>query len=185
MSEAMSNEARSPRGLKGDIHRAREGAKASAAELRQFVADFRGKAPQEMLGMVAGSGLVQGTIVATIVTVLFMAGFTVGPYVWKKSAPPVAKKSAPAAEAPKPAAPAAAAPAAAPAGNAPATAAANPAAPGPSGAPSTGGPGTAAPGAGPGGPEVLNRLGVGETKTADPKKNPLENSADDLLKDLK
>ncbi|MFP6903856.1 MAG: hypothetical protein VCG02_01470, partial [Verrucomicrobiota bacterium] len=32
--------------------------------------------------------------------------------------------------------------------------------------------------------DLLDKLGVGETKVAPPKENPLESSADDLFKDL-
>lgn len=166
MSDAP--ETRPPRGLARDIHRAREGAKASAAELREYVAKFRGKSPQEMLGLVAGSSLVQGTVLATVITVVFLAAFTVGPYVWNKLSPPVAKASPPK--------PATAAPAPTPPASAPAASATAPA-PAPTAAAA---PSNAVP------PDpVLNRLGIGEAKTADPKKNPLEAGADDLLKDLK
>lgn len=34
-------------------------------------------------------------------------------------------------------------------------------------------------------PDPLDKLGVSETKTSDPKKNPLDKSVDDLLKDIK
>jgi len=176
-------ETQPPRGLARDLHRARHGAQATAEELRAYVKQFSGKKPQEMLGLVAGSSLVQGTILASIITVVFMAAFTVGPYVWKRMSPPVAKASTklvPAAAAPAPAA----TPAAATPGATPATAAA--AGTAPAAAPGTASavPPTAPPGAVPPDP-VLDRLGIGETKTADPNKNPLEAGADDLLKDLK
>lgn len=164
------NEATPPRGLKGDIHRARNGAKASAAELREFVREFRGRSPQEMLGLVAGSNLVQATVLATVITLIFMTAFTVGPYFYKKANPVAAKPSK---------APAAAAPAPAPSATAAApVATAAPAA-------TTSAPLPVATGTGPATPDVLNTLGIGETKVADPKKNPLEAGGDDLLKDLK
>lgn len=168
MSDAP--ETRPPRGLARDIHTARTGAKASAAELREYVAQFRGKNPQEMLGLVAGSSLVQGTVLATVITVVFMAAFTVGPYVWNRMAPPVAK-----APPPKAAAPAAAA--------TPTTAGPQPATP--VAAATAAAPAPAATAAAPRDP-VLDRLGIGEVKMADPKaKNPLDAGADDLLKDIK
>lgn len=37
----------------------------------------------------------------------------------------------------------------------------------------------------PKGPDPLEKLGVSETKSSDPKKNPLEKGVDDLLKDIK
>jgi cytoskeletal protein RodZ len=168
MSDASGG--RPPRGLARDLHRAREGTKASAEELREFVRQFRGKNPQEMLGLVAGSGLVRSTILATVLTVGFMAVFTIWPYLTyepkataKANKPAAAPSPAPAPTASTPAAPAAAATADA----------AKPAAPP-----------TAATGT-PKQPDVLQRLGIGETKASDPKKNPLEAGADDLLKDLK
>ena len=166
MSESVSNSGRPPRGLVGDIHRARTGAKASAEELRAFVRDFRGRSPQEMLGLVAASNLIQATLLATVITFIFMAGFTVGPYMMKKAYPTAAKTSKkPAAAAPAPSASAAPAPVAA------TTTAAAPL--------------PVATGTGPATPDVLNTLGIGETKVSDPKKNPLEAGGDDLLKDLK
>ncbi len=165
MSESVSNSGRPPRGLVGDIHRARTGAKASAEELRAFVRDFRGRSPQEMLGLVAASNLIQATLLATVITFIFMAGFTVGPYMMKKAYPVAAKTSKkPAAPAPAPSASAAPAPVAATA---------------------TAAPLAVATGTGPATPDVLNTLGIGETKASDPKKNPLEAGGDDLLKDLK
>lgn len=165
MSESVSNSGRPPRGLVGDIHRARTGAKASAEELRAFVRDFRGRSPQEMLGLVAASNLIQATLLATVITFIFMAGFTVGPYMMKKAYPVAAKTSKkPAASAPAPSASAAPAPVAATA---------------------TAAPLPVATGTGPATPDVLNTLGIGETKASDPKKNPLEAGGDDLLKDLK
>jgi hypothetical protein len=161
MSDA--HQGRPPRGLARDFHRARAGTKASAEELRAYVQQFRGKSPQEMLGLVTGSGLVRSTVLATVLTVIGMAAFTLGPYVWNKMSPPVAKtpKSPPAAAVTAPATPAPAAPAppatvAVPAGtNVPPSA------------------------------DVLEKLGLGESKAKPPTKNPLEAGGDDLLKDLK
>ena len=169
MSDAPQG--RPPRGLVGDIHRARQGSKASAEELREFVRKFRGKAPQEMLGLVAGSGLIRSTALATVITVAFMALFTLWPY--------FTSKSQASAKADKPVAAPTAAPAAAPAASVPAATVAVTDAAKPAVAPPPSATGT------PQQPDVLDRLGIGETKNADPKKNPLEAGADDLLKDLK
>ncbi len=166
----------SPRGLKGDIYRAREGVSASADELKSFIAQFRGKSPQEVMGVIGGSGLVQATIQATVVTILGMALFTVGPYLMNKAMPPVKKVAA------------APAPAAKPAETKIADTTQQPAA---SGASAQGGAAAPPPAgekldpANATNKQIMDKLGVGQTKTADPKSNPLENSADDLLKDLK
>ena len=160
-----------PRGLRGDIHRAREGAAAGAEELREFVKQLRGRSPKEALGVIAASDLVRATILATVITVIGLAAFTVGPYLWNKSkAPKEAPTAAPAAPAAAPAAPAKPAPTtvAGPAGSLP-----------PGGLPPAG---LAPAGSTPVDP--LSALKVNEVKTADPKSNPLENSKDDLLKDI-
>ena len=163
----------SPRGLARDFHRAKQGTTASAAELREFVQKLHGKSPQEMLGLVAGSNLIQSTILATIITFVLILAFTIVPYALDRNSPATAK-----AELPVPAAPA---PAAAP--TATAAVAATPATPTAAPTGSAALPATS-PNAAPPDP-VLDRLGIGETKAADPKKNPLEAGADDLLKDLK
>jgi hypothetical protein len=160
---------RPARGLARDFQQARAGTKASADELREYVRQFRGKSPQEMLGLVTGSGLVRATVLATVLTVVAMAAFTIGPYAWKKMSPPTAKaaKSPPAAQAAAPAAPAPAAPVA--------TAVAAPTVAKP----------VATAAAGPPSIEAIEALGLGEKSKAKPTKNPLDAGGDDLLKDLK
>lgn len=187
--DSPHNTGAAPKGLARDIERIKSGSTATAAELREFIGALKGKRPQEVMGLVAGSSLVQCTTLATIVTVVFMAVFTVGPYLFNKLSPPApvtaqapaaapAKTELPAASAPQPAAAANAN--TAPAKNdAPATKGetAKSSMPTPSGDPLE--PSTANK------QKALEKLGIGETKSTDPKKNPLENSADDLLKDLK
>lgn len=166
----------SPRGFKGDIYRAREGVSASADELKSFIAQFRGKSPQEVMGVIGGSGLVQATIQATVVTILGMVLFTVGPYIKNQAMPPVKKVAAAPAPATKPADTKNVDPARQAAASA-ATAQGGTVAPPPAGEKLD--PANAT------NKQIMDKLGVGQTKTADPKSNPLENSADDLLKDLK
>lgn len=156
-----------PRGLARDIHRAKHGAKASADELREFVKQLKGRSPQEMLGIVAESGLVRATALASVITLVFMVAFTVGPYFWNQWNP---KK--PVAVAPPAAAPAAPAPAATP------TATATPAA---GNLP----PGIAPPATArtnPNDPKMKDPLSAAsEVKSFDAKSNPLDNTKDDLL----
>ena len=181
-----------PRGLSRDIHQIRQGSAATAAELREFISNCKGRRPAEVMGLITQSNLVQCTIIATIATVVFMAIFTIGPFVYNKLSPPVK------------ATPVAAAPAAAPAKstepvatNEPAKAVA-PATPATNDAPKSSAGKSSAPAKNDLAPPVaeptisaadkqraVEKLGVGETKAADPRKNPLENSSDDLLKDLK
>ena len=166
-----------PRGLARDIHRVKTGAKASAEELREFVKQLHGRSPQEMLGIVAQSSLIRATALASVITLVFMAAFTVGPYLWNQYNPkPVA------------AAPTPTAPAAAPAASPTATAAANPAAP----AATVAGnlpaniPAPNLSGASPADPKMKDPLSAAsEVKNFDPSANPLDNTKDDLLKGLK
>jgi hypothetical protein len=150
------------RGLAGDMRRIREGSQATAAELRDFLQNFRGKSPQEALGLVAQSGLAQGIVMSTLGSLVLLVVFTALPYAMR---PAVAEQS-PA----KPDAAAAATPAQ-PAASTPQASAAAPAATAPAGAPA-------------GAEQALEKLGETETKTADPKKNPLDN-LDNLLDDAK
>lgn len=177
-----SHDRPAPRGLARDFDRIRTNGSATAAELREFMGQLRGKRPQEVMGTLANSSLMQCTTLATIVTIVMMAVFTVGPYVWNKiaSTTTVAAKSAPTPpKAENPAAPAAAVKSE--------TAASAPSAVSRTDTAKT----SAQPIADPLEPSAANKqkalekLGIGETKASDPKKNPLENSADDLLKDLK
>lgn len=148
--------------LSRDLKNLKENGSATAAEMAEFLAQLRGRRPQEVLGIVAGNGLTRGIVVASAWTIGLIAVFTVGPYLWPKMFPvekkAVAQDVTPAAKPAegKPAEPAPATPAAA----SPAT---------------------------PEAPEkdALKKLGIGEARPADPKSNPLENKVDDLLKDLK
>jgi len=164
-SHGNSDPAARGRGIVRDIHRIQAGSAATADELREFIRHFKGKSPQEVLGVVAQSGLTRAVTVATIGCVVLLAIFTAGPYAWGKLF----------AGAPKPAA-------AAPKKVDQPTADASTTADGES-ATATGSANAAADPAG--GQELLDKLGEGESKTTDPKANPLEESADDLLKDLK
>lgn len=167
------------RGLGRDIDRLKEHGGASAAELREFMQQIKGKSPQEVLGVMAASSLVQSCILATIGCAIVMAALTVGPYAWNQMSPP--------------AKPAAAAPATA-------AAATTPGAPNPAAAPQAALDPNKTPTAALPAPDgmdptaaskpradedLLDKLGVGETREADPNANPLDNDKDDLLKELK
>jgi hypothetical protein len=169
MSDAPKNPPPMPRGLVGDVRRARAGATASAAELREFVSQLRGRSPQEMLGAVAESNLVRATVLATVITVVFLALGTILPFAWNRMYPEKAAPPAAAAPAAPSTAPAASAPAAGPAGSAPPTYVLPAAGPAAGSAPA----------------DPLAPQGINDVKTADPNKNPLLNRGDDLLKELK
>jgi hypothetical protein len=152
------------KGIVRDMRRIRAGSAMTAAELREFIRQFKGKSPQEVLGTVAQSGLSRAVGLATIGCVALVAVFTILPYAWGKVLPVESKPERK--------------PTAAPA--APAAAASEPR---PAASPQTA---TAAPSpAVNAGQDLLEKLGEGDAKTSDPRSNPLEDSADDLLKDLK
>jgi hypothetical protein len=129
---------------------------ASLAELREFLGGLHGKSPQEVIGIVSASLLIQSMVVATLATAVILAIFTVGPYL--VYGPPQEKQAKK---------PAAAAPA-----DAPATDTASPPA---SGATATAGQ--------PDPEKAAKALGIDETKGADPTKNPLDNPNFDKLLD--
>lgn len=145
-----------------DVLTTREAATASAREVREFVARLRGKKPQEVLGQIANSGLVQGVTISTIGTILIMAIFTAGPYFLYGKPVPLAKAEK--AETPAVTTPA----------TTPETAAVAPAAtPDAKANPNLNTNANAQ--------KTLDKLGESETKMADPKSNPLEKDVEDLL----
>ena len=138
------------------IKRLSADAAATTAELRNFVRGLKGRSPQEVMGMVASSALTQAMIVSTIGTIAIISVLTVVPFVF--SSPPKAKPSKPTASVsaePEPTK-----------GNADSKKAST------SGTPSE---------------EDIKKaskaMGLDETKTADPKKNPLD-KLDNLLDKL-
>jgi hypothetical protein len=95
----------------GTLNGLRANAAASAGELREFLERTRGKNPQEVLGLVAQSGLTWALLQATIGCVALLAVLTFVPFVWSKlgGAPAATPKPAPE-QAAKPEAPAVANP---------------------------------------------------------------------------
>jgi hypothetical protein len=149
-------------GLYRDLHNLQQNGAASLEELKEFLNSLQGRSPQEVVGIVSSSMLVQSMVLATLATFGILVVFTVGPYL--VYGPPQQKKPATAA------APAAAAPS-----EAPASAAATPAAE------------TAQTGelSDEDKSKALSKLGIDETKTADPNTNPLEKNLDNLLDNVK
>lgn len=143
-----------PRGVRGDIKQLHASSSAAAAELRKFLREMRGKSPQEMLGAVAQSDLVRSTLTAAGAMIVLLLVLTVVPFVWAKVNPK----------------PVAAPPASA--------------APAPAEMPAAQTDAQPTPAATPNPQDIADTLGIGEQKPADPKVNPLENKADDLLKGL-
>jgi len=144
-------------GMVSGVKRLSSDTAASTSELRDFVRSLKGRSPQEVMGIVASSALTQAMIGSTIATAVLIGVLTVVPYAL--SGPPKAKS--------KPVASANTAEAeSAKANNS--TKVANA-----SDTPSE---------------EDIKKaskaMGLDETKTADPKKNPLDNF-DNLLDKVK
>lgn len=76
----LGNSQFASRGFMHEMKNLRDNSAASAGELREFMKEFKGKSPQEMLGVLAQSGLVKCTAIATLGTLALLAAFTVGPY---------------------------------------------------------------------------------------------------------
>ena len=144
----------------GEMKRLKSNASASTAELREFVRGLRGRSPQEVMGIVSSSALTKSLVTATLATVVLLGALTVIPYAF--SGPPKTK-------APKPTAQEAAKSEAD---------SAKTAAAGSKGAANGDIPSE----------DNLKRaskaIGLDETKTADPNKNPLDNF-DNLLDKVK
>jgi hypothetical protein len=153
-----------PRGIARDVSRLRTEGAATAAELREFLGQMRGRSPQEMIGLVAGSSLTRSILLATFLTVLLLAALTIGPYFLKdKDKNKNARAPAPVAETrsaePKPRT--------------------EPAPPQATGEGAQSVANTEATGLDP--ERAIDVMGIGETRVADPKKNPLEDKVDKLL----
>lgn len=145
--------------ISGGAGRLKSDAAATADELRQFIARMHGKSPQEVLGEIAESGLTRGMVISAIGAFVILVVFTVGPFLINKLSTGTTPASAvvtrrTAAQAESESAQAAAQ-----------TQSAEPQAV----------------------PEeadlekATDAMGIGETKTADPGKNPLDNKLDSLL----
>lgn len=67
-------------GLGRDLQRLRRDGAATAGELRQFLGQMRGRSPQEVMGIVAQSSLVQSIAIATVGCAVLLAVGTVIPY---------------------------------------------------------------------------------------------------------
>jgi len=79
---------------RGDIARLKQAASATSEEFTEFLARMRGKSPKEVLGAIARSGLTMGIVLSLLLNAVVLAGFTVGPYLYEKKfgKPETAKK---------------------------------------------------------------------------------------------
>jgi preprotein translocase subunit SecG len=147
----------------GGMRRVLADGSESVTELREFMGQMRGRSPQEVLGAVANSGLVRSTLVAALGFIIVLFGLSVAVHYWKGPQEKDKTAATPAATPDKKQPDSS--PKQSPAESATQAAAANP------GADSTQ----------QSGDQTLDNLGIGETKQTDPKKNPLEDSLDNLL----
>ncbi|HTN76555.1 MAG TPA: hypothetical protein VL096_14950 [Pirellulaceae bacterium] len=83
-----------PSGTLGKLQRLKHDGAYSVAELREFIANMRGRSPQEVLGLVSSSQLIRATVLATFGCIVLMAIFTVIPYALS-GAPKVVKSNEP------------------------------------------------------------------------------------------
>ncbi len=144
---------------KADLKKLRHNTSATADELRAFLAEMRGKSPREMLGTVAtsdlGKSLIQATLgVAAAILILTIVPFALGKIFGGSEPGPATPPAAEVAEA---------------AGGG-GDAAETPAEP------------ALDPDAKP--DRTLDALGIDGSKEAPLDRNPLEDSGDDILKDL-
>jgi len=151
-------------GVARDLRHLKTHSAASVAELGEFLAQTRGRRPQEVLGLVAGSQLMRSVAVATVGSVVVLVVCTVVPW-WlnQLSADSAAVKPT---EPPKTAATTVATPEAKRSEQPPADSPAPAADATPSQVDAE---------------QAIKVMGLDDTKAADPKKNPLENSLDNLL----
>jgi hypothetical protein len=162
-------------GIVRDLTQLKTHGSASVAELREFLAQTRGRGPQEVLGMLAGSHLLRNVALATVAALAIFVVGTIIPW-WMGLASPDNQSSA---KTPAAAKTAASAPVEAKqGGKSPAEQPVphKPAAPTVPAAEAKVHPSDA--------DKAVKVMGLGETKVADPKKNPLEKGLDNLLDKL-
>ena len=148
------------RGIIGDVQSVRHNGVASLTELREFIGSLKGRKPQEVMGDVASNGLVQGILLSTVGFVVILLVFTVIPF-FMADEEPVAQKE----------------------DNSTVTTASEET---PQQQEETQETDQQTPTAEQGtGDAILDNLGIGETKDANPDENPLGDKFNDLLEGVK
>jgi hypothetical protein len=82
-----------------DLHNLQQNGSASLAELKEFLGKLQGRSPQEVVGLVSTSMMVQSMAIATVGTIALLAVFTLVPYMLY-GAPQVKQTAKPPAPAP-------------------------------------------------------------------------------------
>jgi hypothetical protein len=149
-----------------DVKNLKESGNASLAELRDFLKGLKTRTPQEVIGIVSTSLLVQSLAISCVVTIGLMVVFTIVPYLVYGPNQPQSASSKPAKPATTAGSEAKSAANETPGATAVASDTANPTAN--SGADAA---------------KAAKVMGLDETKPADPKRNPLDKPDLDKLLD--
>lgn len=64
-----------------DLQQVRAGTSASLIELKEFLAQLKGRKPQDVIGIVSASMLVQSISIASLAVLGILFVFTIGPYI--------------------------------------------------------------------------------------------------------
>ena len=83
-------------GIAADVKRLKSDTASTAEEVREFIANLKGRSPQEVLGAVSESGLVQATVQATFGCLVVLVACTVLPWALKSDESVVAAETEPA-----------------------------------------------------------------------------------------
>lgn len=81
-------------GLAQEFRQLSQDGSASAAELQDFLGQLKGRSPEEVMGAVAQSGLIQSTVMATLGCVALLVVCTIVPYALSDSSSEVQEASA-------------------------------------------------------------------------------------------
>lgn len=154
------SEQRERSGIARDLHHLKKHGGMSLGELREFIRQLHGRKPSEVMGIVSGSALIRALLESTVFLGILIAVMTIVPFMMadeKESSTSNAATAASSQQTPSSADTAASAATPAKADGAISAEDAQ---------------------------KAVNVMGLGETKTADPNKNPLDN-LDSLLDDVK
>ncbi len=159
MNSSEQNQAQNQRegigGIGADIRSVKHNGAASITELREFMRSLKGRKPQEAMEIASNNGLIQGLVISTIGFLVVLFIFTLIPFFLDEDEVVTQQGITPTSEN------AGAQGANSNAGTADqADSSQNPTAQG---------------------EELLDKLQIGETKTADPDANPLDSQFNDLL----
>lgn len=156
LREKLTEDIRPKTGMVSGVKRLSTDAATTTSELRDFVRSLKGRSPQEVMGIVSSNALTQAVIGSTLATVVLLGALTV-PFAFGKPAKAKSTKPAEAAAEVEPAKAASTSSKTANTGDTPSEEDIK---------------------------KASKAMGLDETKTADPKKNPLD-SFDNLLDKVK